>query len=74
MGQKRLSKPGTKVAHKLHGHGVILGPSEDPDGLIVRFDRPNAKWGTHTIEVSTSLLTKRWGRLARDEKAPPSPE
>ncbi|HEX2955130.1 MAG TPA: hypothetical protein VHR47_14275 [Bacillota bacterium] len=72
MVQKKLKKPGTKVAHKIFGHGVILGPSDDPNGLIVRFDRPNAKWGTDTIEVSTSLLTKRWGRMARDEKDPPS--
>lgn len=68
MAGKKLVKPGTKVAHKLHGHGVIVGSSEDPNGVFVRFDQPNPKWGTDTWEVSPVLLTKRWGRAAREGK------
>lgn len=64
MGKKKLTKAGTKVYHKLHGPGEILGPTEDPTGVMVRFDDPILKWGTDTLEVSSSLLTKRWGKMA----------
>lgn len=68
MGKKKLTKAGTKVYHKLHGPGEILGPTSDPSSVMVRFDTPIIEWGTNTLEVSSSLLTKRWGKMALTKK------
>lgn len=66
--KKKLSKQGTKVYHKIHGPGEVIGPTEDPAGVMVRFDHPILQWGTDTLEVSSSLLTKRWGKMVLPKK------
>lgn len=66
MGKKKLTKAGMKVTHKLYGPGKIIGRTDDPEGVLVQFNQPIEKWGTDTLEVSTSLLKKRWGWLAKD--------